>query len=251
MKKIELLNQKKFEEHLKTIRKLSDSSIAKYARQAHNRILKDLGISFYDIESMNELHQLLLDVKNLEKHMEKDPKRMYSAAVSNYIKFNAYQNEYAYLVEEASYLYLVEKELTTKLQDHTRDKTIHPSPPAELRANSTQIYQRSRRVAAEAIQNSNYLCQIDSNHAFFKSRTTKKNYVEAHHIIPISTQALFEYSIDCVPNIASLCPVCHRQIHYGYSEDRTKLLEVLWDKQYRKIEKAGIELRFKEVVEMY
>lgn len=179
MKKIELLNQKTFEEHLKTIRKLSNSSIAKYARQAHNRIQKDLGISFYDIESMNELHQLLLDVKKVEKHMEKDPKRMYSAAVSNYIKFKAYQNEYEYLVEETRYLYLVEKELTTSLQDHTREKTIKPSPPAVLRENSTQIYQRSRRIAAEAIQNNNYLCQIDSNHAFFKSRTTKQNYVEA------------------------------------------------------------------------
>lgn len=240
-----------FKQYLVEIRGLSGSSVSKYASQAHNRILKDLGISFYDIKSMNELHQLLLDVKKLEKHMEKDPKRMYSAAVSNYIKFKAYQNEYEYLVEEASYLYLVEKELTMKLQDHTREKTIQPSPPAVLRDNSTQIYQRSRRVAAEAIQNNNYLCQINPGHVFFISRTTKQNYVEAHHIIPISTQALFEYSIDCVPNIACLCPVCHRQIHYGYTTERTELLEVLWNKQYREIEKAGIELKFREVVEMY
>lgn len=251
MTKINLLNQENFEGYLGTTRNLSASSISKYARQAHNRILKDLGISFYEIESMKGLNQLLKDVKNLENHMEKDPKRMYSAAVSNYIKFKAYENEQDYLVEEATYLYSVEKELATTFVKSGREKVIQPTPPAKLKENSTQIYQRSRRVAAEAIQNNNYLCQINPGHVFFKSRTTKQNYVEAHHIIPISTQALFEYSIDCVPNIACLCPVCHRQIHYGYTGERTELLEVLWNKQYREIEKAGIELKFREVVEMY
>lgn len=95
------------------------------------------------------------------------------------------------------------------------------------------------------------MCQIDSNHAWFHSKATNKNYVEAHHIIPISTQALFEYSIDCTPNIASLCPVCHRQIHYGYKSDKIKLLEILWDRNKNDIEQAGIDIKLKEVVDMY
>src|SRR5699024_5398006 len=104
---------------------------------------------------------------------------------------------------------------------------------------------------AEAIRSSQYFCQIDHNHFSFKSQTTNENYVEAHHIIPISTQALFNYSIDCVPNIASLCPVCHRQIHFGYKSDKKRLLEILWDKKQEDILKAGIDIKLKEVVEMY
>lgn len=36
-------------------RGLSDSSISKYAKQADNRIKKDLGISFYSIKDIDKL----------------------------------------------------------------------------------------------------------------------------------------------------------------------------------------------------
>ena len=106
-------------------------------------------------------------------------------------------------------------------------------------------------MAAEAILKNNYLCQINSNHLYFTSKATNRNYVEAHHIIPISTQALFHNGIDCVPNIASLCPTCHRQIHYGLDNDREEMLEILWDNNYRDIERVGIELKFEELLQMY
>lgn len=98
-------NKLKFKEYLKSVRKLSASTISKYSEQASNRILKDLGVNIYEIESMEKLHQLLRDVKLLEQQMLKDPRRMYSAAVSNYIKFKAYQLENQYLIEESLYLY--------------------------------------------------------------------------------------------------------------------------------------------------
>lgn len=248
---MKVVNQKEFEAYLESHRKLSNSSISKYARQSHNRILRDLGISFYEVESMDALHQLLNDVKQMESLMEKDPKRMYSSAVSNYIKFKAFKNEQQYLIEEATYIYSIESEIAADNNEINQSEGIKPQPPAPLKEHSSQIYQRDRSVAAEAIRSSQYLCQIDYNHFSFKSQTTNENYVEAHHIIPISTQALFNYSIDCVPNIASLCPVCHRQIHYGYKSDKRSLLEILWDKKQEDILKAGIHIKLKEVMEMY
>lgn len=244
-------NQKRFEDYLKYKRQLSDSSVKKYARQSHNRIQKDLGISFYAIETMLELHQLLKVVKELEYRMERNPKRMYSSAVSNYIKFLALENEGDYLSEEANYLSSIEEELTHIVNSEWKESLIQSKPPAKLIQQSTQLYQRDRRIGAEAIRINNHLCQINPEHSFFVSRTTHKNYVEAHHIIPISTQALFEYSIDCVPNIACLCPACHRQIHFGYKKDQVTLLEVLWEKGQMEIKKAGIDIKFREVVEMY
>lgn len=239
-------NRKEFENYLKQVRKLSVSSISKYASQAHNRILKDFGISFYEINDMEQLHELLKDVKLLEKNMAKDPKRMYSAAVSNYIKFIAYKLEDSYIMMDPEYNSDVEQ----ALQMNNVDKVSHYEP-TPLVQESRLIYRRSATVAAEAIKRSHYECLVNSKHAYFISRTTRQNYVEAHHIIPISTQALFSQGIDCVPNIASLCPVCHRQIHHGLDHDKKDLLEILWDKNYRKIEDVGIELSFKELVELY
>lgn len=171
--------------------------------------------------------------------------------MSNYIKFKAFNNEQQYLIEEATYIYSIESEIAADNNEINQSEGIKPKPPAPLKEHSSQIYQRDRSVAAESIRSSQYLCQIDHNHFSFKSQTTNENYVEAHHIIPISTQALFNYSIDCMPNIASLCPVCHRQIHFGYKSDKRRLLEILWDKKQEDILKAGIDIKLKEVMEMY
>ncbi len=239
-------NREEFEHYLKLVRKLSPSSISKYSSQAHNRILKDLGISFYEVDDMEQLHQLLKDVKLMERNMRKDPKRMYSSAVSNYIKFMAYKLESKYVVKDPEY----NRNVENAIQSCIIDNQSHLDP-APLVQESKLIYRRSATVAAEAIKKSHFECLVDSKHAYFISRNTKRNYVEAHHIIPISTQALFTQGIDCVPNIASLCPVCHRQIHHGLDNDKEHLLEILWDKNHREIENVGIDLSFKELVEMY
>lgn len=244
-------NKLKFKEYLKSVRKLSASTISKYSEQASNRILKDLGVNIYEIESMEKLHQLLRDVKLLEQQMLKDPRRMYSAAVSNYIKFKAYQLENQYLIEESLYLYSIEKELMANEVEQEDEPVIRPKAPAMLKEHSVQLYKRDKKVAVQSIKDNHFLCQININHRWFKSSATHENYVEAHHIIPISTQALFEYSIDCVPNIASLCPVCHRQIHYDYKENKVKLLEILWNQNKEGIERAGINIKFNELVELY
>lgn len=244
-------NQKEFENYLEHHRKLSGSSISKYSRQSHNRILRELGVSFYEVESMDGLNQLLNDVKQMESLMEKDPNRMYSSALSNYIKFIAFKNEQQYLIEESAYIYSIESEIAVDNSEINQLEDIKPEPPASLKEHSTLVYQRDRRVAAEAIRRSRYLCEINHYHKSFKSQLTKEYYMEAHHIIPISTQALFNYSIDCVPNIASLCPVCHRKIHFGYKSDKKKMLEILWDKKQEDILKVGINIRLNEVMEMY
>lgn len=245
-------NQAEFVSYLKNHRNLSASSISKYARQAHNRIYKDLGISFYDLESMEDLHNLLQAVKELEKIMVKDPKRMYSSAVSNYIKFKAYQLETTYLIEESLFAYSTELELvnSTSSKHQSVDKLIK-TKPAALKAQSKMIYQRNPVIAAEAIKIHDYTCQVNGKHKYFISESTQRNYVEAHHIVPISTQALFDNGIDCIPNIACLCPVCHRQVHFGLKNDKHKILRTIWDINQRDIKNSGIDIDFKELVELY
>lgn len=200
---------------------------------------------------MNELHQLLLDVKQMESVMERDPKRMYSSAVSNYIKFKAYEMEKVFLLEDPRYNHSIEEELSSLSESETIVEKVAPVQPAALKDESRMVYHRDIKLAANAIRASNYLYEINPKHQYFVSRATQHNYVEAHHIVPISTQALFDYGLDNVANIACLCPVCHRKVHYGIDQDRLMLLEVLWENKQEAIKLSGIELDYKDLVTMY
>ncbi|MHC6535424.1 hypothetical protein ACYUMT_00660 [Latilactobacillus sakei] len=55
------------------LKRLSTSTIAKYSNQAHNRIFKELKISFYELKVLTDLQDLLIKVKRLEKQMPNAP----------------------------------------------------------------------------------------------------------------------------------------------------------------------------------
>lgn len=80
--------------------------------------------------------------------------------------------------------------------------------------NNTTAYKRYKRnpkLIQEAKQRDNYTCQIDATHQTFL--TKGHTYVEGHHVIPMFQQKNFNYSLDDVDNLISLCPTCHREIH--------------------------------------
>ena len=228
---------------------LSPSSISKYTTQSHNRILKDLGVSFYELNSVEQLNQLLLDVRKLEKLMEKDPRRMYSSAVSNYIKFQSETADFSNTLEDNKYEFRVEETLASLANKPEYNNS--PRPRAKLIEGSATRYERDAKVGAEAITLSNYECQIDYFHKFFISRRTHKNYVEAHHLIPIAYQGIFEYGIDEVENIACLCPVCHSCIHYGVNHERVHLIDQLYKKFQKQLYTIGIEIQQNELLDLY
>lgn len=232
-------------------RGLSPSSLSKYANQSHNRIFKDLGISFYELDSLEELNKLLKDVRELEKLMERDPKRMYSAAVSNYIKYKSESADLTNTIEDKRYEFRVEETLASLSSHNKPEYNGAPRPRAKLIEGSTIRYARDAKVGAESIALSNYECQVDSVHKFFLSRRTNKNYVEAHHLIPIAYQGLFEYGIDEVENIACLCPVCHSCIHYGVNTERERVIEQLYKKFQPKLYTIGIEIKQNDLFDLY
>ena len=74
--------------------------------------------------------------------------------------------------------------------------------------------------------------------------------MESHHLIPISFQPNFEYSLDVYSNIVCLCPICHRQIHYGLINDRKKLLSVLFEKREERLINSGIVISYFNMLNM-
>jgi len=89
-------------------------------------------------------------------------------------------------------------------------------------------YRRNVRYALEALESAGFQCELDPSHSSFISARTRKPYMEAHHIVPVSAVRDFPLSIlDVARNIASLCPNCHRRIHFAAQKDRFELVRKL------------------------
>ncbi|GEK32268.1 hypothetical protein KZO01_25770 [Kurthia zopfii] len=95
----------------------------------------------------------------------------------------------------------------------------------------TQKYERSIIEATKAKELANWCCEIDNTHSTFLAKSNNKQYMEAHHLIPVSAQKYFNYSIDCSSNIVSLCPNCHRLIHFANDAEKIELLQKLYKKR--------------------
>lgn len=130
---------------------------------------------------------------------------------------------------------------------------IEPRHAPEKRGNSStkEAFVRDSKIAKEALVNADYKCEIDPNHLTFISPITKKNFVEAHHLIPMAFQLGYKYSLDVPGNIISLCPNCHREIHHGSSENKKKLITSLYQKRKELLQNFGIDKKIEEVFKMY
>lgn len=81
-----------------------------------------------------------------------------------------------------------------------------------------------------------YLCEYDF---------ISKNYVEAHHLVPMQYQEQFENSLDIHANIVSICLVCHKKIHFELFDDK------LFNIRKERLIKGGINISLDELYSYY
>jgi len=96
------------------------------------------------------------------------------------------------------------------------------------------------KITKRALLNANYKCEYDASHITFINEITGMNYVEGHHLIPLSSQDQFDYSIDVPENIVSLCPNCHRKIHKASKLQKKEMIEKFFIKREKGLIKRGI-----------
>lgn len=134
------------------------------------------------------------------------------------------------------------------LQDDLTGPEIKPSPlPSVVGVK----YKRDIKKSKKALKNSNFRCEYSVSHESFISGVTGKMYVEAHHIIPMSQQGVYENSLDIVSNIVALCPNCHRLIHHGTFEDKAKLIKSIFPLRHEAILKKGIQISISDLLKVY
>lgn len=224
-----------YSKYLTDVRGLSQSSVGHYLDALNNisRRLKNKGLVSTDIYEIKDL-DYLSQVRNI---LFADPdfidldnrgRRMYSNGLKHYISFASCED------------------FSTIADRVTEFDT--PITPLEATNVEQKIWKRSGILRSQALAFADYSCEINKDHRTFIAEKTKRAYMESHHLIPISLQNDFNYSLDIYANIVCLCPVCHRQIHYGLIQDRKKLLSTLFEKRAERLTNSGISLNFNDML---
>jgi hypothetical protein len=111
------------------------------------------------------------------------------------------------------------------------DNLPNSSQISKFESKERVLYRRDPKVALKRIILSEFTCEVDRKHTTFTSAKTNKQFMEAHHLIPMAFQNLFDKSLDNVENIISLCPNCHRAFHYSIPNERKRLISQIYDQR--------------------
>nr|DAV98420.1 MAG TPA: putative restriction endonuclease [Caudoviricetes sp.] len=150
---------------------------------------------------------------------------------------------------------VIEQEEINSLLD---DETGFPEWRGEMTAQETvtssatgrELPKRDPKRAADALKRAGYSCEVNAEDRIFL-RKNGKGYTEPHHLIPISKYREFNYSLDVMENIVSLCSHCHNLLHYGRFEDKEPILEKLYHERIEALKKCGLDLSLEQLKGYY
>ena len=79
--------------------------------------------------------------------------------------------------------------------------------------------------------------------------------MEAHHLVPVKYQkeiwAKYGINVDCVENIVSLCPTCHRAFHNGTKEVKAEMIEKIFIHLIPRYKSIQFDITLEEVKKLY
>lgn len=115
--------------------------------------------------------------------------------------------------------------------------------------NQQKYFPRDKQISKNALVRANFKCEYDVTHLVFERKNHPVDYTEPHHLIPLSKQNDFEYSLDVEANIVSLCSHCHNKVHYG-KHNRNIIEKLLIEREEQLIE-AGIPIKLDGLLSYY
>ncbi len=157
--------------------------------------------------------------------------------------------------DETSYLSKVDDIKETNINEDAGIDAYKTEPITVSKFNVGRRFRTNPLLGKIAIKKAYYSCEKDYTHETFISKKTNQNYMEAHHLIPVCFQKdiwdKYQVNIDCVENLVSLCPTCHKAIHYGTKEVQTSMIEQLYEKCVPKYRAIGLPITLDEVKKLY
>lgn len=238
-------------------RKLKEISVNKYANAIDtlSSELDNYGLEktdLYNISDTTIINRILSNPNFQQKNQKGN--NMYSAALNhfkNYMKDYNDQDQFQteLLKEEIEFEKYLKKTNNDVKGRSIVDKVLEK--PNYYKVNNQKIWSRNSGYASDAIASADYLCEFNNQHQHFVSKFTQKNYVEAHHLIPMKFQDQFDCSLDTHANIVSLCLVCHKKIHFGLFKDKKEILDKLFHSRKERLIKSGINIEIEELYSYY
>lgn len=128
---------------------------------------------------------------------------------------------------------------------------LSPTEQQEAQIYTGSQYPRNARMAANYVKKVGYICQYNSIHPSFISGVTGEQYVEVHHLVPISKSDDFNNSLDVVQNLVVLCPNCHRAIHLSENSVKKAYIDKFFEERKESLEQVGISLSNAEQLYKY
>ncbi|BAH44541.1 hypothetical protein BBR47_35640 [Brevibacillus brevis NBRC 100599] len=196
---------------------------------------------YYDALALPDDEQLKVDLKNLLKIYEQLKIQMAGRGTEEMLDYYLQKEE----IEDTQF------QSDVQVAEPSNTPLVPQPVPPQVESNGKQQWKRNASIAKEALRNEDYLCEVNNGHLSFTSAITNKNFVEAHHLIPMKLQALFSWSLDVPGNIVSLCPNCHRKIHHASKSERKELIEVLYSKKINRLKSFGIDIQLKDLLKAY
>ena len=213
-----------------------------------NEILDE---SVKDLKSMKTVEQIeqLVKMPDFPK-FNKETDHFYSAT------FSAFKR-YVKVVVKSEVEEQIDDDLNNFLQQgiiNIEGKKLVNKPTkrkSKQNIKGTFTYPRSELEMMRAKVNSNWECEVSASHKTFINEKLNKPFVEGHHLIPMSAQEQFENTIDFADNIVTLCPNCHRKIHYGLQEDKYRIIQLFYNKRKNLFPEYGIEITLNDLLSFY
>jgi len=211
-------------------------------KNAKNYMAANIGAKYYSSEDFPQDQLIVNDINNLINCVNKIKKLIGLRTLDTVI-------DDLLLKEQLDDTKYQEDVLITK--PSVTEEKPYPVPEKNKINSNKHGYDRNPAIAKEALINAGYKCEFDHNHITFISDITSQNFVEAHHLVPLRLQSLFDVSLDVPGNIVSLCPNCHRRIHHSTFVQKKEIIKKLYQNKKEKMEKFGIEITLEQLYELY
>lgn len=155
---------------------------------------------------------------------------------------------------DAGYQKQIDKTSAT-VNDVNLAEGAEKTPPQFSSVSEKKHIEKNPIIGRIAIERSLFVCENDPSHVTFPSERSGYPFLEAHHLIPMEFIEViwekYKKNIDCLPNIVSLCPTCHRAIHLGDSTTRNGIIEKLYGAKKDGLTAIGIDISLDELKKMY
>ena len=213
----------------------------------HNFMLK------YDIEELNEIlyrdvdySYFLYNVQDFNINLIDEPQEIKVEILNKNMKEEVIELEESDEEKDDHYIEKIDKIDENNINLDVAEGAYKVAPV---------ILSGDEKNSKIAIQKAYYCCEHNPNHETFISAKSHKNFMEAHHLVPVKYQQLiwskYHINVDCVENIVSLCPTCHRAFHNGTKEVKSQIIGNIYEKLIPRYKSIHFNITLDEIKKLY